>query len=56
MVKSSPETGDKVERAMPIASQVNVGNVDIVAGPWTRALIAELAAFPSGATKDQVDA
>ena len=56
VVESSPETGDKVERAMPIASQVNVGNVDIVAGPWTRAFIAELAAFPSGATKDQVDA
>lgn len=55
-VDSSPESGDKEERAGPIASQVNVGNVDLVEGPWNRAFLEELAAFPSGATKDQVDA
>jgi predicted phage terminase large subunit-like protein len=55
-VQSSPETGDKEERAGPIASQVNVGNLDLVQGPWNRAFLAELGAFPAGATKDQVDA
>jgi predicted phage terminase large subunit-like protein len=55
-VESSPETGDKAQRAGPIASQVNVGNLDIVEGPWNRAFIDELGAFPAGATKDQVDA
>jgi predicted phage terminase large subunit-like protein len=55
-IESSPETGDKATRAAPVASQVNVGNVDVVAGPWNRSFLDELAAFPSGATKDQVDA
>lgn len=55
-VASSPETGDKEDRAGPFASQVNVGNVDIVEGPWNRAFLAELAAFPASAVKDQVDA
>jgi len=55
-VESSPESGDKVTRAGPIASQVNVGNVDIVEGPWNRSFLDELGAFPSGAKLDQVDA
>lgn len=56
VVESSPETGDKEERARPIASQINVGNLDVVAGPWNRAFLHELGAFPAGGTKDQVDA
>jgi predicted phage terminase large subunit-like protein len=55
-VESSPETGDKATRAAPVASQVNVGNVDIVAGAWNRAFLDELAAFPAGAHTDQGDA
>lgn len=55
-VESSPESGKKETRAGPIASQVNVGNVDIVEGPWNRAFLDELAAFPSGAHDDQIDA
>lgn len=55
-VKSSPETGDKVTRASPFASQVNVGNVRLVRGTWNQAYIEELRVFPSGAKKDQVDA
>lgn len=55
-VSSSPESGDKATRAMPFASQVNVGNVDVVEGAWNKAYLDELASFPSGATKDQVDA
>jgi predicted phage terminase large subunit-like protein len=54
-VKSSPESGDKATRAMPVASQVNVGNLSIVHGAWNRAFIDELAAFP-GAKDDVIDA
>lgn len=55
-VKSSPESGDKITRADPIAAQVNVGNVSMVRAPWNDALIAELRIFPNGAHDDQVDA
>jgi predicted phage terminase large subunit-like protein len=55
-VHSQPVTGDKSTRAAPLAAQVNVGNVSIVQAPWNRALLDELASFPSGAHDDQVDA
>jgi predicted phage terminase large subunit-like protein len=55
-VKSSPETGSKVTRAEPYASQCNVGNVALVRAPWNRAYIEELRTFPNGAHDDQVDA
>lgn len=54
-VKSSPETGDKVTRASPLAAQVNVGNVSMVRGLWNRPFIEELRSFPHGANDDQVD-
>jgi len=54
-VISSPETGDKVTRASPLAAQVNVGNVDIVRGSWNRPYIDELRVFPYGTYDDQVD-
>jgi predicted phage terminase large subunit-like protein len=55
-VKSSPETGDKVTRAEPLAAQVNVGNVSMLRAPWNDALVAEMRMFPNGAHDDQVDA
>lgn len=55
-VKTSPESGDKVERAGPVASQCNISNVSIVRGPWNAAFLDELGAFPAGTYKDQVDA
>lgn len=55
-VISSPESGDKSQRAAPLASQANVGNLTVVRGLWNRAYLDELAAFPSGAFDDQVDA
>jgi predicted phage terminase large subunit-like protein len=55
-VESSPETGDKATRAMPVASQCNVGNLAIVRAPWNAAFIAELRDFPSGSHDDSVDA
>lgn len=54
-VHSSPETGDKVTRAEPLAAQVNVGNVLMLRAPWNQALIDELRAFPNGTYDDQVD-
>lgn len=55
-VHTSPESGDKVTRAEPLAAQVNVGNVLLVRGPWNDGLISEMRMFPNGAHDDQVDA
>lgn len=55
-VSSSPETGDKVTRAGPFASQVNVGNVALMRGEWNAAFVSELRNFPVGKYDDQVDA
>lgn len=55
-VKSSPESGDKITRAEPIAAQVNAGNVLMVRGDWNRKFIEELRTFPNGKHDDQVDA
>jgi predicted phage terminase large subunit-like protein len=54
-ITSSPESGDKVTRAEPFASQVNVGNVVMVRGAWNAALIDEMRMFPNGAFDDQID-
>jgi predicted phage terminase large subunit-like protein len=55
-VKSSPESGDKVTRAEPFASQMNAGNVMMLRGGWNAPLIEELRMFPNGKYDDQVDA
>jgi len=49
-------TGDKVLRAKPYSSQVNNENVYLASGEWNRTYINELALFPNGRYKDQVDA
>lgn len=55
-VTSSPESGDKVTRAEPLAAQINVGNVLMLRGPWNDELINEMRTFPNGSNDDQVDA
>jgi len=55
-VMSSPETGDKVTRAEPLAAQMNAGNVLMMRGPWNEPLLNELRMFPNGSHDDQVDA
>lgn len=55
-VVSSPESGAKAVRAMPVASQVNAGTVALLGGDWNAAFLAELEDFPGGACDDQVDA
>lgn len=54
----SLETGDKVTRAGPFASQVNAGNVDMLRGAWNQAVKDEMTAFPPPEGKghdDQID-
>ena len=55
-IEATPETGDKLTRARPFASQVNVGNVLMLRAPWNDAYKAELRLFPNGRHDDQVDA
>ena len=55
-VTASPETGDKVTRAEPMASQINVGNISLIKADWNDALISEMRMFPNGKHDDQVDA
>ena len=55
-VHFSPETGDKVTRARPFASQVNAGNVLMLRASWNREFVEELRTFPNGLHDDQVDA
>ena len=54
-VHTSTETGDKVTRAEPFASQVNVGNVLMVKGDWNQGVIDEMRMFPNGARDDRID-
>jgi len=55
-VISSRESGSKATRAMPLASQVEAGNVSIVKAEWARTLLDEMGDFPWGKKDDQVDA
>ena len=55
-VVSSAESGAKAVRAMPVASQVNGGGVEVLRAGWNRPFLDELRDFPGGAKDDQVDA
>lgn len=55
-VQADPISGDKVTRAEPFASQVNVGNVKLLRAPWNDKYKAELRVFPNGKHDDRVDA
>ena len=52
----SPESGDKVTRALPFVAQVEARNVYLVSGDWVEPFVLEAEAFPMGKYKDQVDA
>lgn len=49
-------TGDKTERARPLSSAAQAGNVKLVRGAWNVAFLDEAEAFPQGSHDDQVDA
>ena len=55
-VVSSRETGSKATRAVPLASQVEAGNVSMICSEWSRTLVDEMRDFPWGRKDDQVDA
>jgi predicted phage terminase large subunit-like protein len=55
-VIASRETGSKATRAMPLASQVEAGNISIIRADWNRTLLDEMRDFPWGKKDDQVDA
>jgi predicted phage terminase large subunit-like protein len=55
-VIATRETGSKATRAMPLASQVEAGNISIVRADWNRILLDEMRDFPWGKKDDQVDA
>lgn len=56
-VHAVPVTGDKITRATGFASQLNVGNVKMLAAPWNRGLLQRLDAFPSAdVADDEIDA
>lgn len=55
-VTAVKESGDKESRAEPFAAQWQAGNVDVVAGPWTEALLGQYESFPESKFKDMVDA
>jgi len=55
-ITASRETGAKLTRAMPVASQIEAGNVALVRAEWTDIFLEELRDFPYGRKDDQVDA
>ncbi|MDJ1465666.1 phage terminase large subunit [Nitratireductor sp. GZWM139] len=56
VVSATPESGDKVTRAEPLAAQCEAGNVDILEGAWNDMFLDEVEVFPAGKLKDIVDA
>jgi predicted phage terminase large subunit-like protein len=55
-VQCSAESGSKSTRAMPVASQIEAGNVALMRGQWNYAFLEEMGEFPVGRKDDQVDA
>jgi predicted phage terminase large subunit-like protein len=55
-VKPDPVRKDKIERAEPLQSQCQAGNVFMLIKPWNTDMLDELSVFPFGSHDDQVDA
>ena len=49
-------TGPKAERAAPVASAAEMGNLRLCSGPWVSEFLDEASAFPMGPHDDQIDA
>lgn len=55
-ISAVKESGTKEARAEPFAAQWQAGNVYVVAGSWTEALLGQYESFPESKFKDMVDA
>ena len=55
-VRGQRASGSKVERAGPVSSQTEGGNVRMLRGAWIGPVLDEVEAFPGGSHDDQVDA
>lgn len=55
-VNKETVSGDKATRAEPFRAQCEAGNVKLIRGNWNADYLEELASFPNGTFKDQVDA
>jgi predicted phage terminase large subunit-like protein len=49
-------TGPKEERATPVSSAAEAGNIKVIRAPWNGELLDEFESFPQGMHDDQVDA
>lgn len=54
-VKGDKVTGSKVERARPLSSATEAGNVKVLRAKWNKPLFDEADMFPEGDHDDQVD-
>ena len=55
-VRGQRSTGSKLERAGPVSSQAEVGNIRLLRGMWVAEFLDEGEAVPFGGHDDQVDA
>ncbi|MGI4792673.1 MAG: phage terminase large subunit, partial [Janthinobacterium lividum] len=55
-VRAIPQSGDKVVRSTPFASQAAGGFISILDAEWTDMFLAELTGFPTAGHDDMVDA
>ena len=55
-VRFSLESGEKADRAKPLAAQCEAGNLFLVKGSWNEEFIREACNFPNGKWVDQIDA
>jgi predicted phage terminase large subunit-like protein len=49
-------TGSKIERAAPVSSAAEAGNIKIIKGAWINNFLDEIESFPTGPHDDQIDA
>lgn len=55
-VALEPQSGSKVVRSNPLASQASGGNVSLLEAQWNDEFMQEITGFPTGAHDDMVDA
>lgn len=55
-VVAIPPKGDKEQRAFPVTSDAEAGNIKLLRGEWNQDFLDEIEVFPKGRYKDQTDA